>query len=251
MIFDTHAHYDDIAFDVDRFELLDKILSDSVGFIVNQGTDVKSSEFSLALAEHYHGVYAAVGLHPEYLTAFNQKDIDRIRQLASHPKAVAIGEIGLDYYYDTPKDVQKAVFCEMLSLARELQMPVNIHDREAHGDMLELMREYQPKGIMHCFSGSVEMARELVKLGMYLGIGGVVTFRNARKAVEVVTDIPLERIVLETDCPYLTPVPFRSKRNDSSYIIYTAEKIAEIKGLSVEAVLKQTELNAKSVYGIE
>ena len=250
MIFDTHAHYDDKAFDSDREELLEKLFSESVGYIVNQGTDLKLSEYSIFLAEQYENMYCAVGIHPENITESSIDDIEKIERLAGHPKAVAIGEIGLDYYWDIPKEPQKVIFEKQLILANKLNMPVNIHDREAHGDVLEYLGKYKPKGILHSFSGSVEMAREIVKLGMYIGIGGVVTFKNARKSVEVVQDIPLERIVLETDCPYLSPVPFRGKRNHSGMIIYTAEKIAEIKNISVEEVLKETCENAKKVYNI-
>ena len=250
MIFDTHAHYDDKAFDGDREELLEKLFSESVAYIVNQGTDLKLSKYSISLAERYENMYCAVGIHPENITESSIDDIEKIERLAGHPKAVAIGEIGLDYYWDIPKEPQKVIFEKQLILANKLNMPVNIHDREAHGDVLEYLRKYKPKGILHSFSGSVEMARKIVKLGMYIGIGGVVTFKNARKSVEVVQDIPLERIVLETDCPYLSPVPFRGKRNNSGMIIYTAEKIAEIKNISVEEVLKETCENAKKVYNI-
>ena len=250
MIFDTHAHYDDKAFDSDREELLEKLFSESVAYIVNQGTDLKLSKYSISLAERYENMYCAVGIHPENITESSIDDIEKIERLASHPKAVAIGEIGLDYYWDIPKEPQKVIFEKQLILANKLNMPVNIHDREAHGDVLEYLRKYKPKGILHSFSGSVEMARKIVKLGMYIGIGGVVTFKNARKSVEVVKDIPLERVVLETDCPYLSPVPFRGKRNNSGMIIYTAEKIAEIKNISVEEVLKETCENAKKVYNI-
>lgn len=250
MIFDTHAHYDDKAFDVDRDELLERLFGESVAYIVNQGTDLNLSKYSIALAERYENMYCAVGIHPENITETSLADLEKIECLASHPKAVAIGEIGLDYYWDIPKEPQKVIFEKQLELAKKLDMPVNIHDREAHGDVMEYLRKYKPKGILHSFSGSVEMAREIVKLGMYIGIGGVVTFKNARKSVEVVQDIPLERIVLETDCPYLSPVPYRGKRNHSGMIIYVAEKIAEIKNISVEEVLETTLQNARKVYNI-
>ena len=195
-------------------------------------------------------MYCAVGIHPECITENSLDELDKIKKLANHPKVVAIGEIGLDYYWDIPKEPQKLIFEKQLELANELDMPVNIHDREAHGDTLELLKKYKPKGILHCFSGSVETAREIVRLGMYIGMGGVITFKNSRKAVEVISDIPVERLVLETDCPYLSPVPFRGKRNHSGMIQYTAEKIAEIKDISVEEVLKITCGNAKKVYNI-
>jgi len=251
MIFDTHAHYDDKAFDIDREELLEKLFSESVAYIVNQGTDLKLSEYSISLAERYENMYCAVGIHPENITENSIGELEEIKRLAGQQKVVAIGEIGLDYYWDIPKEPQKVIFEKQLILANKLDMPVNVHDREAHGDVLEYLRKYKPKGILHSFSGSVEMAREIVKIGMYIGIGGVVTFKNARKSVEVVREIPLERIVLETDCPYLSPVPFRGKRNHSGMITYTAEKIAEIKNISAEEVLKATCENAKKVYNIE
>lgn len=250
LIFDTHAHYDDRAFDGDRENVIDMLFKNGVCGVVNQGTDIKTSEFSINLAGRYDGFYAAVGLHPECLDENSINDLDKIRELAKSEKVVAIGEIGLDYYYDTPKDLQKTVFAKQLELAAELGLPVNIHDREAHGDTLEMLKRYKPKGILHCFSGSVEMAKEIVKLGMYIGIGGVVTFKNARKTVEVVQNIPLEKLVLETDCPYLSPVPFRGKRNDSSMIKYTAQRIAEIRNTTAEEILTITRRNAADVYKI-
>ena len=251
MIFDTHAHYDDDAFNDDRDVLLEELFACDVCGIVNQGTTVKTSEFSITLAEKYINMYAAVGIHPECADENSMKELDIIKKLASHRKAAAIGEIGLDYYYDVPKELQKAVFAAQLELANELSMPVNIHDREAHGDTMEFLRKYKPKGILHCFSGSAEMAKDVVKLGMYIGIGGVITFKNARKTVEVVESIPLESIVLETDCPYLSPVPFRGKRNDSGMIKYTAQQIAEIKNISADEVLNITKSNAERVYNIK
>lgn len=251
MIFDTHAHYDDKAFDEDRKILLTRLFSENVGYIVNQGTNLETSQYGISLAEKYDNLYAAVGIHPECVNENSLAELEKIRQLARHKKVVAIGEIGLDYYWDIPKDLQKTVFEQQLIMANELSMPVNIHDREAHGDTMDFLRKYRPKGILHCFSGSVEMAREIVKLGMYIGMGGVVTFKNSRKAVEVIADMPLEKIVLETDCPYLSPVPFRGKRNDSGMIRYTAEKIAEIKQVSIEEVLQTTLDNAKTIYSIQ
>lgn len=250
LIFDTHAHYDDKAFDDDREDVIDMLFKNGVCGVVNQGTNIKTSEFGINLARQYDGFYAAVGLHPECLDENSINDLDKIKKLAKNEKVVAIGEIGLDYYYDIPKDLQKTVFAKQLELAAELDMPVNIHDREAHGDTLEMLKKYKPKGIVHCFSGSVEMAKEIVKLGMYIGIGGVVTFKNARKTIEVVESLPLERLVLETDCPYLSPVPFRGKRNDSSMIKYTAQRIAEIRKSTEEEILTITRRNAADVYKI-
>lgn len=250
-IFDTHTHYDDKAFDNDRDVVISGLFENDVCCAVNQGTDIASSEFGIKLAEKYDGIYAAVGLHPECLNEDSIKQIDTVKQLAIHKKVKAIGEIGLDYYYDVPKPLQKTVFEAQLILAGELSMPVNIHDREAHGDVLEMLKKHRPKGIVHCFSGSAEMAVEVVRLGMYIGMGGVVTFKNARKAVEVIENIPMGSLVLETDCPYLAPVPFRGKRNDSSMIKYVAQRIAEIKNISADEVLKITRENAQKIYDIE
>lgn len=250
MIFDTHAHYDDSAFNNDRDFLLKSLFDGDVCAVVNQGTDTQSSQKSILLAEQYENVFAAVGLHPEYLDENSMNELPDIRRMAMLPKTVAIGEIGLDYHYNVPKTLQKQVFSAQLRLANELSLPVVIHDREAHGDTLEMLKYYRPEGILHCFSGSVEMSREIVKLGMYIGIGGTVTFKNARKTVDVVRETPLERIVLETDCPYLAPVPNRGKRNDSSMIRYTAERVAEIKGVDLNEVLATTKKNAETVYNI-
>ena len=249
-IFDTHAHYDDKAFDEDRDTLLESLFAGEVCGIVNQGTTLDTSRFSIRLAEQYEHMYAAVGIHPECADENSMKELEEIRKMAAHPKAVCIGEIGLDYYYDVPRALQQEVFEAQLLLANELSMPVNIHDREAHGDTLDFLRRTRPKGILHCFSGSVEMAKEVAGLGMYIGMGGVVTFKNARKSVEVVEALPLERLVLETDCPYLAPVPFRGKRNDSGKILHTAAVIAAIKGLPTEEVLRVTEENARRVYAL-
>ena len=251
LIFDTHAHYDDKQFDEDRDELLNELFNNKgVCAIVNQGTDVETSRFSVELAHKYENVYAAVGLHPEYLDNNSVGELEKLLPLYDDEKVVAVGEIGLDYYYDVPRELQREVFEKQLKLSLRLSLPVNIHDREAHGDTLNILKKYKPRGILHCFSGSAEMAAEIVKLGMYIGIGGVITFKNAKKAVSVIESVPLERIVLETDCPYLSPVPYRGKRNDSSYIIYTAQKIAEIKNTDAESVLEITRQNAVEVYGI-
>ena len=250
MIFDTHAHYDDSAFDPDRAALLSALPQAGVCRIVNQGTNLQTSEQSIQLAEKYSYIYAAVGIHPECLEDLPDGYIDCIRSLASHPKVVAIGEIGLDYHYDIPRDRQQAVFEQQLELARDLDMPVTVHDREAHGDTLDLLMKYRPRGIVHCFSGSVEMALEVVKLGMYIGVGGVATFKTAKKLKDVVREVPPERIVLETDAPYLAPVPFRGKRCDSSMISRTALALADILGRSPDDILKTTCRNAYEVYGM-
>lgn len=249
-IFDTHAHYDDGKFNTDRTALLEALPKKGVCNIVNQSTDLKTAKISIDFAEKYDYIYATVGIHPENLEGLPDNYISVLRELSKHKKVVAIGEIGLDYYYDIPKDIQLKVFEEQLILANELSMPVCVHDREAHNDTLSLLKKHRPKGVVHCFSGSREMAREVIKLGMYIGVGGVITFKNARKAIEVVEDIPLEKIVLETDAPYLAPVPFRGKRNDSSMIIYIAQKVAEIKNISIEVLLKATYENAKRLYNL-
>ena len=250
-IFDTHAHYDDKQFDEDRDELLKELFKNKgVCAVVNQGTDVETSRFSVELAHKYESVYAAVGLHPEYLDNNSVGDIEKLLPLYDDEKVVAVGEIGLDYYYDVPRELQREVFEKQLELSLRLSLPVNIHDREAHGDTLDILKKYKPRGILHCFSGSAEMAEEIVKLGMYIGMGGVITFKNSKKAVSVIERVPLDRIVLETDCPYLSPVPYRGKRNDSSYIIYTAQRIAEIKNTDTESVLEITKHSAEEVYNI-
>lgn len=247
-IFDTHAHFDDKKFDSDRDELLKALPEKGVCAAVNQSTDLKTAEISIALAEKYDYIYAAVGIHPENLESLREDYISVLRELSKHEKVLAIGEIGLDYYWDIPKDRQLRVFEEQLELSRELSLPVCVHDREAHGDTLSLLQKYRPKGVVHCFSGSREMAKEVLKIGMYIGVGGALTFKNARKIIEVVEDTPLDRIVLETDAPYLAPVPFRGKRNDSSLIAYVAEKAAEIKGVTADELLKITCENAKRLY---
>ena len=250
-IFDTHAHYDDEAFLDDVHELLSGLPDKGVTGVVTCGTNLISSARSLELAKKYDFVYAALGYHPENIGDERKGDLELIAELLSNEKkAVAVGEIGLDYYYDdgAPREEQIDLFERQLELARDLDLPVIIHDRDAHGDTLEILKRYRPKGVVHCFSGSFEMAREVVKLGMFVGMGGVVTFKNARKAVEVVSDIPLDRLVLETDCPYLAPNPNRGKRNDSTNLKYVVEKIAEIKNLPPETVAEISEKNAKSLF---
>lgn len=247
MIFDTHSHYTDEQFS-DRDELLTKLNSEkNVSEIITCGTDIESSKESISLAEKFPFVYAAVGFHPEELTRCDT-NIPALRQLITD-KVVAIGEIGLDYYWNKEnKEKQKEGFISQIKLAQELNLPVIVHDREAHGDTLEILKAYKPKGVLHCYSGSVEMAKEIIKLGMYIGIGGVITFKNAKNLPEVVETLPLDRILLETDAPYLAPVPFRSKRNDSSLIPYIAEKIGDIKGISKEEILKITRENAYNLF---
>ena len=253
MLFDTHAHYDDERFDGDREALLAGMPEKNVGLIVNPGCDISSSRTAVALAESFDFVYAAVGIHPENCGDFEPGMIDQLRQMAKNPRVVAIGEIGLDYYWaeNPPRELQQEVLRRQLRLAEELGLPVIIHDRDAHGDTLEIIREFpRVRGVFHCFAGSVEMARELIKMGWMLSFNGAITFKNAKKAPEVIAAVPLEKLMIETDAPYLTPVPHRGERNDSSYVRLVAEKIAQIKGLTPEEVEKATWENGRRFFGV-
>lgn len=254
MFFDTHAHLDDDKFAEDADEVIKSLGDAGVGMYTNIGSDVASSEKSIELAEKYPFVYAAVGIHPEFAAETTENDIDKIARLAVHPKAVAIGEIGLDYYYGAEeKEEQKKWFERQLSLAADLNMPFVIHDRDAHKDCMDILKKYDVRrigGIMHCFSGSAELAKEVVKLGMVIALGGSLTFKNNVKTVKVAAEIPLEHIVLETDSPYLAPVPNRGKRNTPAYVKFVAEKIAEIKNIPLSDVERITTENAKRVYRI-
>lgn len=249
-IFDAHAHYDDRWFDEDRDTLLSSMPENGVSYIVNASVDLKTAKTAIEYAERYPHLYACAGFHPENLEELPEDYLDQVAELLKHPKVVALGEIGLDYHWDIPKDLQNRVFEEQLQLAKELDIPVVIHDREAHGDVMALVRKYQPKGLMHCYSGSVEMLKEVIKLGMSISLGGTVTFKNARVPVEVAAAVPLDRLLLETDAPYLSPVPYRGKRNDSTKIAYTAEKIAEIRDMDAQELVDITTENAKRLYGI-
>lgn len=253
MIFDTHAHYDDAQFDEDRDELLNSMREQGVGVIVNVSAAYDSCEKVVDMVQKYPFMYAAVGIHPDEVGSLTEERFARMEELFQRNKVVAVGEIGLDYYWDNESHtIQKKWFIRQLELARELKLPVLIHSREAAADTMEIMKEHGQglKGVIHCYSYSREMAKEYVKMGFYIGVGGVVTFKNARKLKETVEEIPLEAIVLETDCPYLAPVPYRGKRNDSSYIRYVAEEIGRLKGIPYEEVTAQTEENAKRLYGI-
>ncbi|MBE6989736.1 MAG: TatD family deoxyribonuclease [Ruminococcaceae bacterium] len=253
MLFDTHAHYDDEAFDADRAELLASMPGRGVGLIVNPGCTVKSSRTAVSLAEAFPHVYAAVGIHPENCADFAPVHMDEIRALAGRDKVVAIGEIGLDYYWpeNPPRALQQQVLRAHMALAQELGLPVIIHDREAHADCLAVVREFPAvTGVFHCYSGSVEMARELLDRGWMLSFNGALTFKNARRAPEVVAEIPMDRLMIETDAPYLAPVPYRGKRNNSGYVHLVAEKIAEIKGLSAEEVEQITWDNGRRFFRI-
>ncbi len=251
-IFDTHAHYYDEKFDGIRDEILSIMPKNNVGGIINCGVDIETSKISVSLAEKYPFCYAAAGIHPESVDNDTVLDKDSLVAILKSDKAVAVGEIGLDYYWDIEfMENQRRLFEQQLILANEISMPTIIHDREAHRLTLELIKKHQPRGVLHCFSGSVEMAEEIIKLGMYIGIGGVVTFKNARKICEVVKEIPIERILLETDAPYMAPEPFRGKINNSAYISQVAEKISEIKGIPYSKILEITTNNAKSLFGIK
>lgn len=253
MIIDTHAHYDDGQFDADRDELLSRMQEAGIGLIVNAGSTTDSWDRIRELTERYPFVYGAIGVHPDETGALDEEQFSRMGQMLDMEKIVAVGEIGLDYYWDKENhDMQKKWFIRQLELARSKEMPVIIHSREAAADTMDIMREHAAgmRAVIHCYSYSAEMAREYVKMGYYIGIGGVVTFKNARKLKDVVQEIPLDSIVLETDCPYLAPEPYRGKRNSSLYLPRVAEKIAELKGVSVEEVTAQTERNARDLYGL-
>lgn len=254
MIFDTHAHYESDAFDEDRDILLSSMKDAGVEYIVNVGASMESSQKSLELAEKYPFMYAAVGVHPDDVGELNEEKYAQLKEWSNHPKVKAIGEIGLDYYWNKEKhELQKHWFMRQMELAHERKLPMIVHSREAAKDTLDMVIAAKPldlSGIIHCYSYSVEQAREYLNMGYYLGIGGVLTFKNAKKLKEVAEYAPLSRIVLETDCPYLAPTPFRGKRNDSSKIAYVAEELAAIKQVSVEEVLRITNENGRKLYNI-
>ena len=253
MLFDTHAHMDDRAFNEYRDALLTGLKEKGVALVMNPGCSLESSKNAVALAEKYDFVYAAVGSHPDVADEVNEDVLEEYRKLCKLSRKVkAIGEIGIDYHYeDIPRDLQLKAFRMQMELARELKLPVIVHEREAHEDGMAVVKEFPDvTGVFHCYSGSAEMARQLVDLGWYIGFTGVLTFKNARRAIETAASIPLERIVLETDCPYMAPEPFRGKRNDPGYIFRMAEKLAEIRGLSVEQIHAITTENGKRLYRI-
>lgn len=250
-IFDTHAHYNDESFDGDRDELLRSLPSKGVFRIINCGTTVHSSEECKKIADKFPFAYFAAGIHPEDCADAPIADIEKLKELLVCEKCVAVGEIGLDCHYSADTlEKQLVFFEEQLKLASEFDLPVIIHDREAHAETLKLIKKYRPKGVLHCFSGSAETAKEVIKLGMYIGLGGAVTFKNARKPLEVAEAVPEDRLLLETDCPYMSPVPFRGKRNDSSLISFTAEKIASVRGVTPQHIIDETSRNAMRLFGL-
>lgn len=256
-IFDSHAHYDDERFDGDRDELIASLPSKGVCAVINCASDLKSSATSAELSEKYPFFWCACGIHPhEAEKELKSADIGEVKQkiidFTKKEKCVAIGEIGLDYHYDfSPRELQKEIFELQLKLSKELDLPVIIHDREAHEDTMTLLKKYKPKGVVHCFSGSVEMAQEVLKLGMYIGLGGAVTFKNAKKPVAVAAATDINRILLETDCPYMAPVPFRGTRCSSDMIAYSAQTIASVKNMDVQTLVDAATENTKRLFGIE
>ena len=253
MLFDTHAHLDDHSFDEDRAQLLARLPEQGIGLLMNPGCSLASSRAASALAQEHPWIYAAVGSHPDAADEVDEDVLEEYRALCKlNPKIKAIGEIGLDYHYeDIPRQIQLRAFRAQMALARELGLPVIVHEREAHGDGMAVVEEFpEVTGVFHCYSGSVEMARELVKRGWYIGFTGVLTFKNARKAVEVAADLPLDRILLETDCPYMAPAPYRGKRNDPGYLYRMAERLAEIRDLPVEQIHRITMENGRRLYRI-
>ena len=256
MIFESHAHYDDEKFDNERDLLIQNLLSGKICSIINVGATIESTKMSIALAEKYEHVYAAAGVHPSEVSELNEETFEWLKSQTKHEKVVAVGEIGLDYYWDKEPNVQKMQkewFMRQMNLARESSLPVIIHSRDAAEDTMKIMKQIHAEeipGVVHCYSYSPEMAAEFVKMGYYIGVGGVVTFKNAKKLKETVAKIPLTKILLETDAPYMAPEPYRGKRNDSGKLIFVAEKIAQIKGISVEEVEAVTKENAENLFQI-
>ena len=253
MLFDTHAHMDDASFSEDRDELLASLPEQGISLLMNPGCSYESSLNAIMLAQEHDYIYAAVGSHPDVADEVCEGLINKYRELCGNPKVLAIGEIGLDYHYeDIPREIQKRAFRMQMALAAELDLPVIVHEREAHEDGLKIVDEFPAvKGVFHCYSGSLEMAKELVKRGWYIGFTGVLTFKNARKALEVASGIPRDRIVIETDCPYMAPVPFRGKRNDPGKVVYMAKKLAELWDISEEEAARATLENGKRLYRMD
>lgn len=250
-IFDTHSHYDDESFNDDRFELLDSLFENNIAGIIHAATDIKSSEFGINTAKRYPKFYTAVGFHPEYADRVPTDVIAQLEALAKNKKVVAIGEIGLDYHYEGyNREAQIKLFREQVMLANKLDLPVIVHSRDAMEDTLNILRELRPKGVMHCYSGSWESAKELLDMGFYISFTGVLTFKNSKKACKVMQELPLDRFMLETDCPYMSPEPCRGQRCDSSLIRYTAQKAAEIKGITLDELLGATMENVRQLFKI-
>jgi TatD DNase family protein len=254
MIFDSHAHYDDEAFKEDREEVIQGLKDKRVIGVLNCGASIEGARMSVELSNKYESIYSAVGIHPQHADMVNEEVIEELRGLAQNPKVRAIGEIGLDYYYEEnpSREIQKAAFRLQMNLAKELKMPVVIHDRDAHKDTLDILKEFPDViGVIHCFSGSVEFAKECLKLGYYIGFTGVITFKNAKQIVEVARVVPMDRILVETDCPYMSPTPHRGKRNQSDYIKYIIDKISEVKDKTIEDVEDITVINIKQLLKIK
>ena len=250
-IFDTHAHYDDFKFEEDRNTVLSGLPENGVELVVNCGCDLKSCRKSIELCDQFHYFYCALGIHPSEISDESEAELEEIKRLCDYRKCVAVGEIGLDYHYDfVPRDRQLEFFEKQLQFAVERDLPVIVHDREAHEDTLALLKKYKPRGVLHCFSGSVETAKEIIRLGMYIGLGGAVTFKNARKPLEVAEYLPEDRLLLETDCPYMAPVPNRGKRCTSDMIAFTAEKIAEVRKADTQQLIDKAMLNGRTLFNI-
>lgn len=248
-IFDTHAHYMKSDFGEELDTLLAELPSKNVGRVLAIGCDLPSSAEEIALTERYDYIYAAAGIHPEYAAELPEDWESRLEQMLAHKKVVALGEIGLDYHYpEPPKDIQREVFVRQLEIAKRLDMPVVIHSRDASADTMEILKQYKPRGVLHCFSGSAETAREVVKLGMYIGFTGVLTFKNSKKAWAACAETPIDKLLLETDCPYMAPVPHRGERSDSSMIAFTAARMAEIKGVSTEEMIDIARRNGERLF---
>lgn len=253
MLFDSHAHIDNQRFDSDRDEVLARSRENGVTGIINAGACMPSSAASIELAEKYPEVYAAVGVHPHDAEGVKDEDYEQLADWSRHPRVVAIGEIGLDYYYDySPRAIQKEVFIRQIDVARQMQLPIIIHDRDAHGDVLEIVKKEAQgvTGVFHCFSGSMEMARECLALGFYIAVGGSVTFKNAAKLPAVAASVPLDRLLFETDCPYLTPQPYRGRRNEPAYVRIVAEYVAELRQMELPALAEATTANVKRLFRI-
>ncbi len=254
MFFDTHAHINDERFDEDRDLVISRARESGIEYILNPGADLKTSIAAVNIANQNEKIYAAVGVHPHDVKDINEETIQELKKLSENKKVVAIGEIGLDYYYDnSPRDEQRKWFKRQIELAKEVNLPIIIHDRDAHKETFDILKEYDVGStgcVMHCYASSVEMAKEYIKMGIYISIAGPVTFKNAKKTYEVAKEIPLEYLLVETDSPYLTPTPYRGKRNESAYVKLVAQKIAEAKGITLEELAHQTTLNAKKIFNI-